>query len=46
MKIDIDNKVIKQWEKESKEEGEEENVPLTSKVLKEMVEEYLYDYFS
>lgn len=51
MKIDIDEKAIKQWEKDSKQleedsKGKIKAEILTPKTLKEMVEEYLYDYFS
>lgn len=44
MKIEISDKIIKKWEKEAKEEEEKEK--LTPKTLKEMVEEFLQDYFS
>jgi hypothetical protein len=45
MIIEIDDKIIKYWYKESKRNGDGEE-PLTKETLKEMVEDYLQDYFS
>lgn len=49
MKIEISDKIIKKWEKDSEEGvsgGPGEKIKLTPKKLKEMVKEFLQDYFS
>lgn len=46
MKIDIDDEVIKEYNEENRSDRGDQNGDLTPVTLKEMVEEYLADYFS
>ena len=46
MLLEINDTIIRNWEERSKELDEGDNTKLTPKILKEMVEDFLYDYFS